>query len=290
MIGEQKNRDEGYVNVSTKVPPHIAELLNIIAKSRGTDIYGLLQLFIQVIIRAAKVTTKVSTDMKLLLHMLEMDANWANAYNFASPSARQDIAQIILILQQHDGQRPRNGFGLVMIDKPFMGEEARQTLCVDDILERVAEVSMVGLYKELRQIGLLYQSESLRETLTKMCDAELIEQLNQMDAQEMPQMGDFHDFGKVIEWGNKTKRKPHRTPDSVANQQLRLFDPDKPYGEQADAYMRDLERRAKEEEELLLTDTPDIRPYGEKADAYFRDLEERAKEEELGFRPFDQEY
>ena len=42
------------------------------------------------------------------------------------------------------------------------------------------------------------------------------------------------------------------------SQQLRLFDPDKPYGEQADAYMCDLERRA--------------------------------KEEELGFRPFDQEY
>ena len=163
----------------------------------------------------------------LLMNMLEMDANWQNAYNFASPSAQQDIAQMILILQQYDGQgdrrKPRNGFGLVMIDKPFCGGEARQTYCVDDILERVAEVSMAGLYKQLLQLGVAYESESLRETLTTMCDAQLIEHLNQMDREELPQLGDFHDFGKVIEWGNKKKQRKHRTPDSIANSQQPLF-------------------------------------------------------------------
>ena len=82
---------------------------------------------------------------------------------------------------------------------------------------------MKGLYKELRQIGVAYETESLRETLTMMCDAQLIDHLNQMDADELPKVGDFHDFGKVIEYGNKSKRKPHRTPDSLANSQQRII-------------------------------------------------------------------
>ena len=44
MIGEQKNKDDGFVVISTKVPPHVAEFLNIFAESKGTDIYGLLQM------------------------------------------------------------------------------------------------------------------------------------------------------------------------------------------------------------------------------------------------------
>ena len=103
MIGDQKQRDDGYVTVATKVQPNVAELLNIIAKSKGTDIYGLLQLFIHALIAAAKITTNVSPKMKLLLHMLEVDADWNKIYNFANPTAQYDIAQMILILQQHDG-------------------------------------------------------------------------------------------------------------------------------------------------------------------------------------------
>lgn len=257
MIGDQKNKDDGYVNVSTKVPPHIAELLNIIAKSRGTDIYGLLGLFVQAIIRAAKATTDVSPDMKLVLEMLEMDSNWNNAFNFASPSARQDVAQVILVLQQHDGKQPRKGFGLVMIDKPFMGEEARQTICVDDILERVAEVSMSGLYKDLRQVGIALGSESLRETLITMCDAQKIINLEETEREELPGLGEFHDFGKVIEWGKKTKRRPHRTPDSIANQQTKIifddFDRDTAKDETEDW---EGEHRNPE------NDDPPVRPFG----------------------------
>ena len=87
-------------------------------------------------------------------------------------------------------------------------------------------------------------------------------------------MGNYHDYGKVIEYGNRYRRHQHRTPDSVAQQQTIRFD----------------------EEDATTTDVPP-KPYGEKADAYLADLEERARQEEadyqegeLGFRPFDQEY
>lgn len=222
MIGEQNSQD-GTKNVSTKVPVWVAELLNLICASRGTDIYGLLKLVLEFIIETAKVSGPVPPAMQTILHMLKMDVDWNRAFAFSDPSATMDVAQVILVLQQHDKDGARQGFGLAMIDKPFLpGETPTMTLCVDDILERVAEVSMRGLYKELRQMGVVLETESLRETLTLMCDAQLREKLNEMDAQEMPGLGDFHDFGKQIQYGRKTKRKPHRTPDSVANSQQRI--------------------------------------------------------------------
>ena len=100
MIGNQQQKDDGYVNVGTKVPPHVAELLNIIAASKGTDIYGLLQLFIQTIIRAAKCETALPPHLKLLMDMIGLDRDWNRAFSFASPSAQTDVAQIIMVLQR----------------------------------------------------------------------------------------------------------------------------------------------------------------------------------------------
>ena len=242
MIGEQNSQDNaGVKNVSTKVPLWVAELLNIICRARGTDIYGLMQLVLEFIIETAKVNGPVPPQMQALLHMLKMDADWNKAFSFSNPTATMDVAQVILVLQQHDGKQPKQGFGLAMIDKPFLpGETPTMTLCVDDILERVAEVSMKGLYKELRQMGVVYQTESLRETLTLMCDAQLIKHLDEMDAAELPALGNFHDFGKAIEYGQKHKRKPHRTPDSVANSQQKIIFDDYDR-EVADYEVKDLE-------------------------------------------------
>ena len=229
MIGEQNSQD-GTRNVSTKVPVWVAELLNLICASRGTDIYGLLKLVLEFIIETAKVSGPVPPAMQTILHMLKMDVDWNRAFAFSDPSATMDVAQVILVLQQHDKDGARQGFGLAMIDKPFLpGETPTMTLCVDDILERVAEVSMKGLYRDLRQVGVALETGSLRETLTMMCDAQLIKNLDEMDADELPQVGNFHDFGKAIEYGKKHKRKQHRTPDSLyadqrIKQQTIMFD------------------------------------------------------------------
>lgn len=224
MIGEQNSQDGGFKNVSTKVPIWVADLLNIICKARGTDIYGLMQLVLEFIIETAKVSGPVPPQMQALLHMLKMDADWNKAFSFANPTATMDVAQVILVLQQHDVKTPRQGFGLVMIDKPYLpGETPKMTTCVDDIFERVCEVSMRGLYSQLRQVTKALDSESIRETLTVMCDAQMLAHIEEIDAEEMPGVGTFHDFGKAIEYGKKHKRHPHRTPDSLANSQQRII-------------------------------------------------------------------
>lgn len=227
MIGEQKTKDEGFVTVATKVPRQVADLLQILAAGRGMEVYELLQLLINAFISAARHDGPVPPEVRLLIESLKIDTAYCKAFNFASPTAVSEIAQMVLILQQRDQQgQPKRGFGLVMISKPFM-EDARMTYCVDDILERIVEVAMRGLYRELRQIGVAMESESMRETLTLMCDAQKIVNLKEQDREELPGYGNFHDYGRAIEYGNKHKRKLHRTPDSLANSQQRIiFDDD----------------------------------------------------------------
>lgn len=225
MIGEQEQKKDGFVGVSCKVPIWVAELLNIIAAARGINVNTLLHRCIDFLIETAKVDGPVPPEMMTLIHMLKMSADWNKAFDFASITNTTEVAQVILILQQNDGKEAKQGFGMVMIDKPYATDtEPVMTTCVDHILERCAEVSMGELYKELRQAGVTLGTNSLRETLTAMCDAQLIEHLREEDAAELPALGNFHDFGKVIEYGNKHKRVAHRTPDSIAKQTTIQFD------------------------------------------------------------------
>lgn len=176
MIGNQKQIEEGNTGtVSVRLHKWAVKLLDIIAESRehGTNANDLLKKCIEFVIETAKITGPVPPEMKTLIDMLRLDAAWHSAFNFGDVTATNDIAQIILILQQHDGKQPRQGFGLAMINKPMIaGEQQTMTLCVDDILERVVEVSMKGLYRELREIGLALGTQSMRETLTMLCDAQ----------------------------------------------------------------------------------------------------------------------
>ena len=206
--------------LSVKVSKETYDLLNILAEGmeHGTNANDLLKMFIQAFIESAKHTGPVSPDMQLLLDMLKMDAGWQNAFNLADVKTESEVAQAVLILQQPG----RKGFGMVKIDRPFM-ETARMTYCVDDILERVVEVSMKGLYQELRDIGNILGTESMRETLFTLCDAYRLTKMDDELKEELPQLGNYSDFGRAIEFGKRTKQTKRRTPDSEANRQQRII-------------------------------------------------------------------
>lgn len=175
------------------------------------------------IIETARITTEPSPEMRALLNMMKMDANWASMFNYLE-NGKLDVAQAILILQQQKGKKPREGFGLVMFNKPFMGE-GYQTLSKDEILERVVEVTMGREdYKRLRDIGEYLETGSIRETLSRMIDEQAEKDLNESNHEELPCYGEFHDFGKMLKYGQKYVRKPRRTPDSIANQTRIVFD------------------------------------------------------------------
>ena len=112
-------------------------------------------------------------------------------------------------------QQGHNGFGAVMIDKPWMGALMRQTECVDDILERVCEVTMSGIYRRLRVMGADMECNNLSDVLLTMLDAQDILNAEERDEAEGPQMGDIAPNGKAVAYGKRTKRKKHFTPDTM---------------------------------------------------------------------------
>ena len=212
---EETKRFEG---LGTKIDPAMYEVLNACCDALGVDVYHLLQWFAYTIIRASAPMHELDPRIQKLLAMMESDVGWQQAFNIANPNGLK-VAQVVLILEQEG----RKGFGAVMIDRPFFGD-ARQTECVDTILERVTEVTMRGIYRRLRLMGAKMDCKNLSDVLLTMIDEQTILDLDEGFRAELPGMGDYNYNGKQVAYGKKTKAKQHRTPDSVAQDQRIKFD------------------------------------------------------------------
>ena len=204
-------KKEKYEVVSVKIAPDKYELLNAICDALGVNSYQIFQMFFSVLAKAASPMHKLSPEIQKLMTLMETDAGWAEAFNLANPD-KLKVAQCVLILEQ----KGHKGFGAVMVDKPFFGD-ARMTWCVDDIMERVCEVCMYGIYKRLREVGGRNGYTNLSDILLTMIDAQTIDDLNRMEQEEIKGEAMFDARGRRIEYGKKTKAKQHRTPDSYAN-------------------------------------------------------------------------
>ena len=217
MIGEQVQvNSDGTLTISCKVPAKWLPLLQMICEMKRTNLNNLLKMCLQFLIETAKVTTEASADMKVLLHQMKVDANWQKMFSYMNNS-EMTVCQVILVLQQLDGNKPREGYGLAMFERPFCGD-IRQTLCVDTIVERVLEVAMgKDDYWDMRKIAQHFDAKTIREALVRMVDCQVIFELDEADRQELPGMGDVAPNGKPQTFEARTKGKQHRTPDSVAD-------------------------------------------------------------------------
>ena len=247
MSNNQKQvKEGGNATLSVKVSQETYELLNILAEGmeHGTNANDLLKMFVQAFIESAKHTGPISSEMSLLLDMLKVDAGWNQAFNFADVTKQKQVAQMILILEQPG----REGFGVVMINRPFIaGKKPYMTYCVDEILERATEVTMKGLYQELRDIGNDLGTESMRETLMKLIEDYRKHSLRLQFKDEGPQLGNYSDFGRAIEYGQRTKRKKHVSPDDIQTH-IVFGDDDR---EIADYEVKDWEGEHRQTEDLM---------------------------------------
>ena len=248
-----KGENRKYEGVSVKLSPDQYVLLNAICDALGVNTYQIFQMFFYTLCKAAAPMHELSPEIRKIMTLMETDVGWANAFNLANPN-HLHVAQAILILEQEG----KKGFGAVMIDKPFM-DKARMTECTDDILERVTEVTMHGIYRRLRLMGGKMGCDSLSDVLLTMIDAQSIIELEEENRIQMQGEAQFSESGRRIEYGKRTKAKHHRTPDGEAMRQQRIVFTD---------------------EDATTTDTPDERPYGDKADNYMKNLAEQAKAEE----------
>ena len=211
-----KQKDDKHVVYSVKVSPDQAAVLDKICETIGVNSYQMFQMFAYTMARAAAPQHELDPRIRKVMTMMETDASWAKAFNLANPNDL-DVAQVVLILQQKD----KKGFGAVMIDKPFMGE-ARMTECTDDILERVCEVTMHGIYRRLRLVGGMMKCNNLSDVLLDLIERQSKELREEDDRIQMQGEAQFTDAGKRIEYGKRTKARHHRTPDGEAMRQQRI--------------------------------------------------------------------
>lgn len=211
-----KEKKEKYEGMGTKVSPAMAVVINAICDTLGVDVYHLLQQFLYTLVRAASSQHELSPEIQKIMTLMESDAGWQNAFNLCNPDGLK-VAQCILILEQQD----KRGFGAVMIDSPWMGK-SMQTECVDDILERVTEVTMHGIYKRLRRLGARMDCQHLSDILLTMIDAQTILELEHEDQEAMTPPANIAENGRAYGYGKKTKGKQRRTIDGEANRQQRI--------------------------------------------------------------------
>lgn len=207
------NNKENYALLQTKISPQQAELLDAICNALGVNTYQIFQMFFYTLCKASAPMHELSPEIRKLMTLMETDAGWAEAFNMANPE-RLKVAQAVLILEQKD----HKGFGAVMIDKPFMSD-ARMTECVDDILERVCEVTMHGIYRRLRLMGARMDCKNLSDVLLTMIDTQTSYDMDEESKVEMKGEALYDYRGRPIKYGARTKAKQHRTPDSLANDQ-----------------------------------------------------------------------
>ena len=208
-----QNNKENYALLQTKISPQQADLLDAICNALGVNTYQIFQMFFYTLCKASAPMHELSPEIRKLMTLMETDAGWAEAFNMANPE-RLKVAQAVLILEQQD----HKGFGAVMIDKPFMSD-ARMTECVDDILERVCEVTMHGIYRRLRLMGARMDCKNLSDVLLTMIDAQTFLDMDEESKVEMKGEALYDYRGRPIKYGARTKAKQHRTPDSLANDQ-----------------------------------------------------------------------
>lgn len=208
---ENQNK-ERFEQLGTKIDPAMAEVLDACCNALGVDVYHLLQWFAYVIVKAAAPMHGLDPRIQKLMTLMESDVGWQKAFNQCNPD-KLNIDQVIVILEQ-EGHK---GFGAAMIDKPWMGE-SRQTECVDDILERVTQVLVPGIYKRIRKMEKRLGTDSLMDTLLTMLDAQEFFEAVEGDRSEGPQMGDIAPNGKPIAYGKRTKRKKRFNPDTLPEQ------------------------------------------------------------------------
>ena len=220
-----KTKDERFEQLGTKIDPAMAEVLNACCDAMGVDVYHLLQWFAYVVVKASSDLHALDPRIQKLMAMLEHDAGWQNAFNLCNPE-KLKVAQVVLILEQQG----HKGFGAVMIDKPWMGAMMRQTECVDDILERVCEVTMSGIYRRLRVMGADMECNNLSDILLTMLDVQDLLNAEERDTSEGPQMGEIAPNGRAVAYGKRTKRKKHFTPDTMPTQRTIFEDFDRDQG------------------------------------------------------------
>lgn len=237
--------------IATKVSATTKELIGRLCRKKGLTEYEMLQMMCDCLVRYMDDRHNLTPELEQAMAMFEHMVGWKDAYNLADPTTEGEVQEAVYITADREGRR--RGFRAHMVTKPFMGQW-EQTDNAVTIYERMTEVLMPEIYRKLRLLAVDMDCTSIVELMHTMIDAQTIMELNSDFRREFED-ANRSDYGRPIEYGQRTRQKKHRTPDSLASDQRIKFTPE---------------------------DVPDIQELK-------HDSGENM-ENNMGFRPFDQEW
>lgn len=212
--------EKKYDPVATKVSKHTHERLEALAKAKGMTIYDILQMVIDTLLRYTDDRHNLTPEMEKAMSVFEHMVGWADALNLADPVVKKEVAEAVYILQDADGKK--KGFRAVMVEKPFCGVW-QQTVNVQKIFDRLLNILLPELYLKFYRLKVLNGYSSVVEVINALADADAIAYLNDQYRKEFEDAG-RSESGRSVEYGQRTRRKYHRTPDEVASDQRIKFD------------------------------------------------------------------
>ena len=208
------NFDEKFGSIATKVSAESKQQLNRILERMGMNYYEWFQLMAEVTIRIADDRHHLSEQMSKMIQMFQMVPGWKNPCSFCDPNAPAEVRAAVYLVQQE----AKKGLKPVLCERGWFDGIWSQTENVADIVEYIIEQCMPTSYKWLRQHMAELECNRVFECLMLMADAAT---LNRLDEEIAQMFGDNQrsEYGGAVVYGQKYKRKPHRTPDSLANSQ-----------------------------------------------------------------------
>lgn len=210
-----------YVVIATKVRPDFAETFQRICKKKGINTYTAIQMMVDTFVRYTDDRHNLSQEMEHMVTLFEHMDGWSEALNLADPEQELRIEEAVYLMSSEK----RKGVRAVMVHRPYFGDwKDTATTNIQYIIERTIEALCPERYRRLRALAVEMDCSSILELIDLMIDRHTMEVLNEQYRAGFID-NNRHDFGKPVEYGQRTKRKHHKTVDSM-QQQIKFNDPD----------------------------------------------------------------
>jgi hypothetical protein len=216
-----EKRNNGYVVIGSKTSSQFAMTFNRICRKKGIKPYKAMQMMVDSFVRYTDDQHNLSEEMERLMSVFEHMAGWKEAFNLAEVNVDRQIDEAVYFLTSPE----RKGARAIMVHRPYFGNWT-ETANVQSILERVIELLIPEQYRRLRALAVDMDCNSILELINRMVDAHTLEQFNA----ELRK--DFEDcnrseYGKPIEYGERTKRKHRKGVDMFEQQPIKFTEVDK---------------------------------------------------------------
>ena len=199
-----------YEMMQTKVSKETYDALKRIERKQGISIYGIIQNMCDCIRRYTEDRTRLSPMVEKAMNMLEHMIGWKDNFNVADPNADPEISEATYYLNDKNGKK---GIRVVHVERPFFGEW-KQTMNLQQILERFMCLTFPSLYRRLRFIAVCRECSSILELLIDIV-GELEREEDKRDLAQPFEDALRSDYGKAVEYGQRTRRKKHQDMDSL---------------------------------------------------------------------------